>query len=330
MLTFHCRDRRPAGDGRAQRAWRPGPRGSTGCRHQLLIVSAIALAIMAVPAISDSAGWWLAGSWGRCAPSRPPPGISATNLHERLNLGGPDDEIKELGDTFDDLLGRLERSFEFAAPVRRQRLPRAAHPPCHHAGIARRGHGQARAGAPAIIVLADRLRHELDHVDRLLEVFSSWPALSSGAITDEATLLARRRCIRRDRCARRRHMRHGPRESANRSAPSAQVTGQQDAARPHGRERGRQRREAQLRRAAGYGSAPTSPARSPAWSWRTAERCLTSTRSSSWLGPSGGWRGTDRFGHGHRPRACRSSQSIAEIPRRPTLELHARRRGGSR
>jgi signal transduction histidine kinase len=38
--------------------------------------------------------------------------ISAGNLHERLALAGPDDEFKQLGDTLDELLGRLEGSFE--------------------------------------------------------------------------------------------------------------------------------------------------------------------------------------------------------------------------
>jgi len=38
--------------------------------------------------------------------------ISAGNLHERLALAGPNDEFKQLGDTLDDLLGRLEASFE--------------------------------------------------------------------------------------------------------------------------------------------------------------------------------------------------------------------------
>jgi signal transduction histidine kinase len=37
--------------------------------------------------------------------------ISAGNLHERLALTGPDDEFKRLGDTFDELLARLEASF---------------------------------------------------------------------------------------------------------------------------------------------------------------------------------------------------------------------------
>lgn len=38
--------------------------------------------------------------------------ISATNLHQRLGLDGPQDELTELGRTLDDLFGRLEASFE--------------------------------------------------------------------------------------------------------------------------------------------------------------------------------------------------------------------------
>jgi signal transduction histidine kinase len=38
--------------------------------------------------------------------------ISERNLHERLALTGPDDELKDLGDTIDELLARLERAFD--------------------------------------------------------------------------------------------------------------------------------------------------------------------------------------------------------------------------
>jgi signal transduction histidine kinase len=38
--------------------------------------------------------------------------ISARNLHQRLALGGPADELKDLSATIDDLLTRLERSFQ--------------------------------------------------------------------------------------------------------------------------------------------------------------------------------------------------------------------------
>lgn len=38
--------------------------------------------------------------------------ISANSLHQRLALAGPEDELTRLGWTFDDLLGRLETSFD--------------------------------------------------------------------------------------------------------------------------------------------------------------------------------------------------------------------------
>jgi len=49
--------------------------------------------------------------------------ISATDLHKRLALDGPDDEFKELGDTFDGLLGRLDASFQ----SQRQFVANASH-----------------------------------------------------------------------------------------------------------------------------------------------------------------------------------------------------------
>ncbi len=80
--------------------------------HQLLVVSGIALAIMAVAAIG--LGWLVAGRV--LHPLRTITAavreISASNLHARLALAGPDDELKELGETFDGLLGRLEAAFE--------------------------------------------------------------------------------------------------------------------------------------------------------------------------------------------------------------------------
>jgi signal transduction histidine kinase len=80
--------------------------------HQLLLDSAIALAVMAVLAIGM--GWLMAGRVLRplrtiTATARR---ISASNLDERLALHGPDDEFKELGQTLDGLLERLEASFE--------------------------------------------------------------------------------------------------------------------------------------------------------------------------------------------------------------------------
>ncbi len=91
--------------------------------HQLLIWSVLALAIMAVAAVA--LGWLLAGRVLRplqviTAAARQ---LSATNLHERLALDGPNDELRELGDTFDGLLERLDASFA----AQRQFVSNASH-----------------------------------------------------------------------------------------------------------------------------------------------------------------------------------------------------------
>jgi signal transduction histidine kinase len=76
--------------------------------YHLLEVSGVALAVMAV--ISITMGWFAAGRILRplrtmTATAR---SISDHNLHERLAVAGPADELKELGDTIDGLLSRLE------------------------------------------------------------------------------------------------------------------------------------------------------------------------------------------------------------------------------
>ncbi|MEV6105080.1 HAMP domain-containing sensor histidine kinase [Streptomyces sp. NPDC051940] len=37
--------------------------------------------------------------------------VAGSDLHKRIELDGPDDELKELADTFDDMLDRLDRAF---------------------------------------------------------------------------------------------------------------------------------------------------------------------------------------------------------------------------
>jgi signal transduction histidine kinase len=78
----------------------------------LLTRSGVALGIMALASIG--LGWVMAGRALRPVRtmSSRARGISERNLHERLALEGPDDELKELANTFDGLLGRLESAFE--------------------------------------------------------------------------------------------------------------------------------------------------------------------------------------------------------------------------
>jgi len=79
--------------------------------NQFLAESAIALGIMAVASVA--LGWLMAGRALRplrqmTAATRT---ISEDNLHQRLAMPGPDDEIRDLGEVIDALLARLEAAF---------------------------------------------------------------------------------------------------------------------------------------------------------------------------------------------------------------------------
>ena len=85
---------------------------TTSDLRQVLIDAPVALAIVTVVALA--LGWIVAGRVLRplAAITAAARRISASNLDQRLALRGPDDEIKALGDTLDDLLARLEASFD--------------------------------------------------------------------------------------------------------------------------------------------------------------------------------------------------------------------------
>jgi signal transduction histidine kinase len=80
--------------------------------HQLIIESAIALALMAL--LSTALGWVVAGRVLR--PLRTmtmtTQEISEENLNRRLAMSGPPDELRQLADTIDGLLARLEGAFD--------------------------------------------------------------------------------------------------------------------------------------------------------------------------------------------------------------------------
>jgi signal transduction histidine kinase len=78
----------------------------------MLVASLVALGVIGVAA--GGFGWLLAGR-----ALRPLQDITATarrvadrNLYERIALDGPDDELKDLADTFDAMLERLDRAFD--------------------------------------------------------------------------------------------------------------------------------------------------------------------------------------------------------------------------
>jgi signal transduction histidine kinase len=97
--------------------------------------------------------------------------ITATNLHQRLALDGPDDEVKALGDTFDDLLARLETSFD----AQRRFIANASHELRTPLTMMRTAldvaTGKPAPPPPEVRALAVKVRRGLDKADRLLESF---------------------------------------------------------------------------------------------------------------------------------------------------------------
>ncbi|MFJ9587699.1 sensor histidine kinase [Streptomyces acidicola] len=80
--------------------------------RQMVLWSSVALLVMAL--LAGLLGWWLAGRALRPVASMTEAArrIGEQNLHQRLALTGPDDELHRLADTFDTMLDRLQKSFE--------------------------------------------------------------------------------------------------------------------------------------------------------------------------------------------------------------------------
>ncbi|MEV1171931.1 HAMP domain-containing sensor histidine kinase [Nonomuraea sp. NPDC049784] len=156
--------------------------------RQLLIGSAVALVVMGV--VSIMLGRVIAGRVLRplsvitTATRR----ITADNLNERLAVQGPDDEVKNLADTIDELLERLESSFaaqrRFVANASHElRTPLATMRAYLDVALAKPEPVPAQTAA-----LADRLRTELDQVDRLLEGLLMLARAQHGSLSDRTTL----------------------------------------------------------------------------------------------------------------------------------------------
>jgi signal transduction histidine kinase len=160
----------------------------SGVSHGLLVGSAIALGVMTV--ISLVLGWIVAGRVLRplrqmTAATRR---ISADSLHERLAVAGPGDELKDLADTIDGLLGRLEEAFA----AQRRFVANASHELRTPLTTMRASVDVAVAKPEPVpaqtIALADRLRGELDRVDGLLDGFLALARAQHGDLPGQATL----------------------------------------------------------------------------------------------------------------------------------------------
>ncbi|MFF0558674.1 sensor histidine kinase [Streptomyces sp. NPDC004266] len=151
--------------------------------HRLVVASLLALVVTA--GLSLLLGRLLAGRVLRplrliTAATRR---ITAENLHERLAVTGPADEVKELADTVDGLLERLEASFA----AQRRFVGNASHELRTPLATIRASLDVAVAKpepAAQTLALAGRVRTELDRVDRLLDGFLLLARAQHGAFAD--------------------------------------------------------------------------------------------------------------------------------------------------
>jgi signal transduction histidine kinase len=157
-------------------------------RGELLINSIIALGIVAVVAVA--LGWLAAGRVLRpmstiTATARR---ISASSLRERLNLPGPRDELKDLGDTLDDLFARLETSFE----AQRRFVANASHELRTPLTMMRTALDVAickpHPTGQDVTILAAKMRRGLDMADGLLEGFLTLARAQNGSFKGGVTV----------------------------------------------------------------------------------------------------------------------------------------------
>jgi signal transduction histidine kinase len=162
----------------------------TGRSRQLLTDSLIALAVML--AVSILLGRLVASRVLRplraiTAATRR---VSAENLHQRLAVTGPRDEVKDLADTIDDLLERLEASFA----AQRRFVANASHELRTPLATMRASLDVAVAKpqpSAQTVALADRIRVELDQVDSLLGSLLVLARAQHGALPDQSTVSLR-------------------------------------------------------------------------------------------------------------------------------------------
>ena len=137
--------------------------------HRLLIEYILALGAMTIASVA--AGWLLAGR-----ALRPLRDITATarrvsgeNLGERIGLKGPADELKELADTFDGMLGRLDGAFA----SQRHFVANASHELRTPLAIMRTEVDVSLADPDASIDdlrrMGDAVRETIDRCERLIE-----------------------------------------------------------------------------------------------------------------------------------------------------------------
>jgi signal transduction histidine kinase len=159
--------------------------------HRQLIASIVALGVMTL--VAAVLGWLVAGRV--LAPIRTMTmaarRISEENLAERLALHGPDDELKLLGDTIDELLARLEAAFD----AQRRFVANASHEMRTPLTVMRTTLEVAAAkpdGVPVQLkALEAALTEDLDRAERLLESFLVLSRAEHGELGEQSLVSLR-------------------------------------------------------------------------------------------------------------------------------------------
>jgi signal transduction histidine kinase len=181
--------------------------------QQLLLLSGVALAVML--AVSVALGWLMAGRVLRplrtiTATTRQ---LSEANLHQRLAVAGPDDELKDLADTIDGLLGRLDAAFDIqkdALDAQRRFVANASHelrgPLTRQRAAIEVAVADPQASTQSLRATFERILATSIQQERLLEALlvlargqaglDRWESFDLAAVTDEV-LLARHAEIQR-------------------------------------------------------------------------------------------------------------------------------------
>jgi signal transduction histidine kinase len=158
--------------------------------QELLFYSLVGLGVMGV--LSGAAGWLVAGR--ALQPVHAITGAarraSEANLGERLALNGPNDELKELADTYDAMLARLDAAFasqrRFVANASHElRTPLTVMRTAIDVTLAKPGRTSAQLEDMAVEV-----RHAVDRAESLIEALLTLARSDRGTAAREQTDLS--------------------------------------------------------------------------------------------------------------------------------------------
>jgi signal transduction histidine kinase len=137
--------------------------------HSMLLYSLLGLGVMTIA--SGGAGWFVSGRVLRPVRAITETARRASDQHlgERIGMTGPQDELRELADTFDDMLERLDRAFAgqrvFVANASHElRTPLTIMRTAIDVTLAKPGRTQAQ-----LEEMAERVRRRIDAAERMID-----------------------------------------------------------------------------------------------------------------------------------------------------------------